>query len=114
MDVEKRKWGSAIVVENNPLYCCKILRIKKDYRMSLQYHKLKDETLFLMRGKILIEYKRNDIIYEEVMMPGNKVRIYPFELHRVTGLENSEILEVSTQSFDSDSYHIKEGGLVPK
>lgn len=113
-ELEPRKWGTAEIIENNELYCGKILRIKKGYRMSLQYHKLKDETLYVLSGKILVEYEKDFThkIYKETLVKGDKVRIKPLRVHRVTGIENSDIMEISTQSFDEDSYHIEDGGKV--
>jgi hypothetical protein len=48
----------------------------------------------------------------ETLCPGEKVRIKPGEIHRVTGIIDSDIIEVSTHSDDSDSYHIEDGGKV--
>jgi len=114
--LEPRKWGTAEIIENNELYCGKILKIKKGYRMSLQYHNLKDETLFVRVGKILVEYERDYThkIYKETLCPGEKVRIKPKRLHRVTGINDSEIIEVSTHSEDDDKHQIEEGGKVPE
>jgi mannose-6-phosphate isomerase-like protein (cupin superfamily) len=116
MTLEQRKWGSAIIIENNELYCGKILKIKKGYRMSLQYHKLKDETLYVLTGQILVEYEKEFThkIYKETLHPGEKVRIKPLRIHRVTGLTDADIMEISTHSEDSDSYHIEDGGKVPE
>jgi len=114
MTLEQRKWGSAIIIENNELYCGKILKIKKGYRMSLQYHKLKDETLYVLTGKILVEYQRGEMAFVGTLCPGEKVRIKSGEIHRVTGLTDADIMEISTHSEDSDSYHIEDGGKVPE
>jgi mannose-6-phosphate isomerase-like protein (cupin superfamily) len=114
--IEQRKWGTAEIIENNELYCGKILKIKKGYRMSLQYHKLKDETLYVLTGQILVEYEKEFThkIYKEVLRPGERIRISPLRLHRVTGLTDADIIVVSTQSEDNDSYHIEDGGKVPE
>lgn len=110
--IEQRKWGTAEIIENNAFYCGKILRIKKGYRMSLQYHKLKDETLYVLTGQILVEHQIGEMEFIETLCPGEKVRIKPGEIHRVTGIIDSDIIEVSTHSDDSDSYHIEDGGKV--
>jgi len=110
---ETRKWGTALTIENNNLYCGKILKIKKGFRMSLQYHKLKDETLYVLTGKILVEYERDKTVFVETFRPGESIRIKPGEKHRVTGLTDSDIIEISTHHEDWDSYHIEDGGMVP-
>lgn len=110
---EQRKWGTALTIENNNLYCGKILKIKKGYRMSLQYHKLKDETLYVLTGKILVEYERGEMAFIETLYPGETVRIKPGEKHRVTGITDSDIIEISTHHDDLDTYKIEDGGMVP-
>jgi len=84
--------------------------------MSLQFHKLKDETLYVLTGQILVEFEKEFThkIYKEVLHPGEKVRIMPLRLHRVTGLTDADILEVSTHSEDDDTHQVEEGGKVPE
>lgn len=110
---EERKWGTATIIVNNRFYCGKILRIKKGFRTSLQYHKIKDETLYVQTGCILMEYEKNHKMYQMQMYPGEIIRIRPHELHRFTGLCDSEIFEVSTQHLDDDKHQMEEGGRVP-
>ncbi len=51
-------WGSEVYWSGLPSLHGKLLSIKKDHKTSLKYHKLKDELLFVMSGKVKIIYGR--------------------------------------------------------
>lgn len=61
-----------------------------------------------------MELKVNDEIIEELMLPGDFIRIVPGVSHRFSGLEDSVIIESSTHHEDSDSYREEESGKVPE
>jgi len=48
------------------------------------------------------------------MYPGDVIDINPKEDHRFTGLEDSIILEVSTQHFEMDSYRKTKSEKIKK
>lgn len=98
----KKTWGNEVVIENNDKYCCKFLNIKRRHKSSIHYHKIKDETFFVLKGKIILIHDK-DI---QVMSIGQYKRILPYEKHSFIGLEDSQILEVSTHHLDSDSFRI--------
>jgi len=49
-------WGYEDWIVNTPLYCGKDLFLKKDKKLSLHYHKLKDETFWVTSGKVCLTY----------------------------------------------------------
>ncbi len=95
-------WGYEKWLENNEKYCCKILVIKKDFQCSLHFHKIKDETFLLVKGYLQMEVNKKTIY----LKPGDYIRIKPGDKHRFTGLEESEILEISTHHEEKDSYRL--------
>ena len=99
----KKIWGSEEWIVNTPEYCGKILTLKRGFRCSMHYHKNKDETFFLIDGRILLEYGSE----QRVMIPGESQRIEPEVLHRFTGLDDSRIVEFSTHHEESDSYRVE-------
>jgi len=103
-----KSWGHEKWLVNNDLYCGKILFIKKDHRCSIHYHKLKDETFYVLSGKIKLELFSETITMNE----GDSYRLIPNTVHRFTGLEESNLLEISTHHEDSDSYRVKIGGKI--
>lgn len=103
-------WGYEEEIVNTSEYCGKFLYLDKGKRSSLHFHKIKDETFYILSGKVLMELS-NEVI---VMEKGKSKRIKPFNCHRFSGLEDSIITEFSSHHEDSDSYRIEESGDVPK
>ena len=98
-----KTWGNELWVVNRE-YCGKILNINKDAQCSLHYHLLKDETFYLLEGKIKLKYGKQ----ERIMNKGDVHHIKQGVLHRFKGLEDSVLIEFSTHHLDSDSYRIEE------
>ncbi|MBU0614629.1 MAG: cupin domain-containing protein [Nanoarchaeota archaeon] len=98
-------WGHEEWIVNRE-YCGKKLVLKKGYRCSMHHHKNKDETFYLVKGKVLLELAGK----KQVLKPGDSVLVLPGAKHRFTGLEDSEIIEFSTHHEDSDSYRDEESG----
>jgi len=103
----KKEWGKEIWLVNRD-YCGKKLILNKGYRCSMHHHKNKDETFYVLKGKVLMEIGMK----KEVMLPGDSVWIPSGAKHRFTGLEDSEIMEFSTHHEDSDSYRDELSGKV--
>ena len=104
----EKAWGYELILANTEKYCGKILHINKGWKCSLHYHKIKDETFYVLSGEVIIEHEHE----RKVMLPGNSVRILPEELHRFTGIKDSDIIEISTHHFDEDSYRIEKSQRV--
>lgn len=102
----KKVWGSEEWIVNTEEYCGKILNLNKGFRCSMHYHKNKDETFYIIEGKVLLEHDGK----MKILKTGDIQRIEPGQKHRFTGLKNSKIIEFSTYHEDSDSYR-EEGQL---
>ena len=100
-------WGHEEIIVNRD-YCGKKLILNKGFRCSMHYHKLKDETFYILSGKVLLEIGMK----KWIMLPGDSMLIKPGQKHRFTGLEDSEIIEFSTHHEDSDSYRDEISGKV--
>jgi len=100
-------WGHEEVIVNRG-YCGKKLVLNKGFRCSMHYHKLKDETFYILSGKVLLEIGMK----KQIMLPGDSMLIKPGQKHRFTGLEDSEIIEFSTHHEDSDSYRDELSGKI--
>ncbi len=96
----KKIWGKEIWIANSSTYCGKILCLDKGFRCSYHHHKIKDETFHILKGSVSICVDGNSV----EMLPGDTVHIPPKTKHSFTGLEDSKILEISTQHFEDDSY----------
>jgi quercetin dioxygenase-like cupin family protein len=103
----KKIWGEELWICNTN-YCGKILKLKKGFRCSLHYHKLKDETFYIISGKVLMEAGKK----KWTMKQGDVQHIKPRTLHRFTGITNAEIIEFSTHHLNSDSYRKELSGKI--
>ncbi len=106
--VVPKVWGREIWVVNTPDYCGKLLEINKGYKVSLQRHGAKDETLLLYEGRLIMEHDEHS--WE--MYPGNIQRVKPGEIHRFRALKYSIIIEFSTHHDDKDTIRFEESGKL--
>lgn len=95
-----KPWGYEIHWAHTDRYVGKVLHITAGKRLSLQYHKLKDETIYVYSGRILFETQEGDRLVAREMKPGDSVHVPPPTLHRMTAIVDSDILEVSTPHLD--------------
>jgi mannose-6-phosphate isomerase-like protein (cupin superfamily) len=112
-DLPKRidkPWGYEIWYAWTDRYVGKILHVNRGGRLSLQYHAQKDETSYVLRGRLLLTQGPTlDALTVIEIGEGHAWRNRPGEIHTVEGLEDADILEVSTPELDDvvrlrDSY----------
>ena len=105
-------WGYELWITNNSNYCGKLLKIIKGKKLSWHYHKVKDEVMFCQSGRVKIIYGWNSdigIATQIILEKGESFHIPRELIHRIEAIEDSEILEFSTQHFDEDSYRVEKG-----
>ena len=97
-----KPWGHELIWALSERYCGKLLFIKAGCALSLQFHNEKDESWLVQSGKARLELGEagQRILHEEVIGPGAAFRYRPGTVHRVTALEDTTILEVSTPELD--------------
>jgi mannose-6-phosphate isomerase len=98
-----KPWGHEIWWARTERYVGKILHVNKGESLSLQYHNVKDETIRIQSGRLLFEFRaqgEGGELRRLEMSPGDAFHIAPGTLHRMTGLEDTDILEVSTPELD--------------
>lgn len=88
----EKPWGYELLFAKTKNYVGKVLVVRKGEELSLQYHKLKEETMYLAKGKLKIKVGDKDQILES----GQMIHIPPGTHHWMKALEDSEIFEVST------------------
>ncbi len=108
---EEKGWGYEIWIHNSEDYCGKILVLFKDKRCSLHHHLEKKETFYIQSGKLVmktVEQSGNESLFE--MSEGDVLEIVPGLKHQFIGVaEKTEIMEFSTQHFESDSIRTIKG-----
>lgn len=97
IQIKEKPWGREVWFANTAGYVGKILEVKKGGRLSLQYHEQKTETQYLFSGKVKLTVgTQQNELKEVILNPGDKYDIFPYTIHRIEGLEDSSIFEVST------------------
>jgi len=92
-----KPWGYELIWAENPKYLGKILNIMAGKRLSLQYHKVKDETIMVKKGTMKLEFGQSKIGIQEIEMnEGDSFHIQPGLLHRMSAVTDCEVIEVST------------------
>ena len=96
-----KPWGYELLFAHTPKYVGKLLFVKAGHRLSLQYHEVKDESLYLYQGKALIEVEDdNGQLIQTVAQPGHGFRIAPHTKHRFQAIEDTTLIEVSTPELE--------------
>jgi mannose-6-phosphate isomerase len=78
-------------------YVGKSLHIRAGASLSLQKHLVKDETLAVRSGEVVVEHGADAGHLESLtLVPGQQVHVRAGVVHRVTAVVDSDLLEVST------------------
>jgi quercetin dioxygenase-like cupin family protein len=91
-----KPWGREVIFAVEDKYVGKIIEVEKGKRYSLQYHKKKKETQYVLKGKIKLTLGDETQIIDE----GKSFTVNPGTKHRVEALEDARIIEVSTTELD--------------
>ena len=104
-------WGKEIIIENNEMYCGKLLCFKEGAKFSMHYHMIKDETWYVDKGRFIYRWINTETaqVNEQILKVGDTVRQRPGQPHQLEALEDGVVFEVSTTHFDSDSYRVWKG-----
>ena len=104
-------WGEELIIENNEMYCGKLLIFKKGCKFSMHYHLIKDETWYVDKGEFLYRWIDTDTaeVHEQKLKVGDVVRQRVGQPHQIMAKTDGTIFEVSTQHFDDDSYRVFKG-----
>ena len=92
----EKPWGYELHWATTDRYVGKLIHVAKGHALSLQYHNLKDETIYLHSGRLLFVIEVDGTLEKRDMRPGERVHITPRTVHRMTAIEDSDIFEVST------------------
>ena len=96
-----KPWGHETVWARTDRYAGKILHVRKGESLSYQYHRVKDETIRILAGLVDLEVAVPDGERRTVRLgPGDGWHLPPGTRHRLTALDDTDILEVSTPELD--------------
>src|SRR6266508_2406821 len=93
-----KPWGWELIWALTDSYCGKLLHVEAGHSLSLQFHREKDEAWYFLEGRAKLELGEagDAVLNQEVVGPGAAFHYAPGTVHRVTALEDTLILEVST------------------
>lgn len=97
-----KPWGSEVIWAQAEGYVGKTINIFAGRRLSRQYHEHKTETIRIVRGRMLLELGipgADDFQYF-IMNPGDSFHIAQGLVHRMCGISDVELTEVSTDFLD--------------
>ena len=101
MKVVDKPWGYELIWANTDRYVGKILHIKAGEALSLQYHRVKDETIMVLTGKLAFEhFAEGEEPKTTELGPREPFHVTPGLRHRMIALEDTDVVEVSTTELD--------------
>lgn len=111
----EKPWGYELIWAKTGDYVGKILHINQGHRLSLQYHRQKEETILISKGKMTLVYENDGGALEEItMLPGEAHHIAVGRKHRMIAVEDTDVFEVSTPQLE-DVVRLEDGyGRVPQ
>jgi mannose-6-phosphate isomerase len=115
----EKPWGYELIWALTDVYCGKVLFVRAGQALSLQFHREKDESWLVQSGRAKLELGNvgDSVLKAEVVGPGAAFHYTPGTVHRLTAIEDTTILEVSTSQLDDvvrleDAYG-REGTSAP-
>jgi mannose-6-phosphate isomerase len=98
----EKPWGYELIWALTDTYCGKVLFVRAGHSLSLQFHRQKDEAWLVQSGRAKLELGNagDKTLKEEVIGAGAAFHYAPGTVHRVTAIEDTTILEVSTPQLD--------------
>lgn len=95
-----KPWGHEEVWALTDNYAGKILHITEGQRLSLQYHREKQETIYVLEGtlELVLEEQSRKHKRSIILVPGESYHIEPLTIHRFAATQGTDVklMEVST------------------
>tara|TARA_Y100000996_G_scaffold311047_1_gene247459 strand:+ start:1201 stop:2739 length:1539 start_codon:yes stop_codon:yes gene_type:complete len=103
-----KKFGLTMITIFNKDYCKKLLFLLSNQVHPKQFHKIKNETFFILYGKVKVKIWSKGKLSEKILKAGDLLTIHPREVHwfKSVSKTGSIIEELSTESRVSDSYYL--------
>lgn len=96
-----KPWGHELWFALTERYAGKLLHVRAGQWLSVQYHERKDETSYLLSGRLLLSRGPSaDSLAETELQPGAAWRNEPRQVHTIEALEDAVVVEVSTPELD--------------
>ena len=91
-----KPWGYELIFAQTDRYVGKILHINQGESLSLQYHEMKEETLYVVDGELTLTIECDGDRRELALRKGEAFHIPPRLIHRMFAVVDTDVAEVST------------------
>jgi mannose-6-phosphate isomerase len=95
-----KPWGYELIFARTERYVGKILHVNRGESLSLQYHEIKEETLFVVSGELKLTIEVDGDRRELSLGTGQAFHIPPRMIHRMEAIEDTDVAEVSTPELE--------------
>ena len=96
-----KPWGYELIWAKAERYVGKILHVNAGHGLSCQYHNIKDETLYVLRGELVMTLENpGSEPVRRTFRAGESLHIPPKMIHQLEAIEDSDVLEASTPELD--------------
>ena len=97
-----KPWGHETIWAATELYVGKIHHINAGKALSVQYHEIKDETVYLLSGEIkyCVQVDGSERVEDVFLKQGEAFRITPNTIHYMEAITDCDVLEASTPHLD--------------
>ena len=95
-----KPWGYELIFAKTDRYVGKILHINRGESLSLQYHEIKEETLYVVDGELRLTVEQDGDRREVTLRKGEAFHIPPRMIHRMEAIADTDVAEVSTPELD--------------
>ena len=101
-DRVEKPWGHELIWARAEGYAGKVLFVRAGQALSLQFHREKDESWYVLEGRAELQLGEvgEAVLKTEIVGPGTAFRFRPGTVHRVRAVEDTTILEVSTPELE--------------
>ena len=96
----EKPWGYEILWARTDRYVGKILHIEAGQLLSLQYHNKKDESIYVLKGEIVLRFQQSETLIERPLREGEAFHIQPKLIHQFQAVVTTDLLEASTPHLD--------------
>jgi quercetin dioxygenase-like cupin family protein len=96
----EKPWGHEIIYAHTDRYAGKILFIRAGERLSLQYHRRKDETIYLLSGVLDLEIEIGGERSSQRLAAGEARHIAAGVRHRMIAATDCHVAEASSPELD--------------
>ncbi|MBK5258659.1 MAG: cupin domain-containing protein [Thermoanaerobaculia bacterium] len=95
-----KPWGYELIFGRTDRYVGKLLHINEGESLSLQYHEMKEETLFVVNGELKLTIEFEGDRREIALRAGEAFHIPPRLIHRMFAVVDTDVVEASTPELD--------------